>query len=202
MAPERMLTEQAKAAALLARIARGELLGLLGREQAERGYLLYRESRIQRFSWGGDELEGVFAGAPGTVTVVERTTEPRLDCRCDACGTPTSPCAHAVAVLLQWLDVRPTMLRLGPGAIWRSRSRHPFIAPSRSATDRIDLGHLTGVDPRSPRAAALPHRSGAATARCRPRGRGQDPPVRRGAGVLLRPWSSQRPAAAALLPCL
>ena len=41
------------------------------------------------------------------------------------------------------------MQRLGPGAMWRANSRHPFISPGRTAAERVDLSHLTGPDLRS-----------------------------------------------------
>ena len=47
------------------------------------------------------------------------------------------------------------MRRLGAGAVWRGNSRHPFLAPSGTAAERVDLSHLTGPDLRTALERAL-----------------------------------------------
>jgi hypothetical protein len=134
---------------VLLRITRGEMFGLLPRTTAERGYVVYQERRISKILWTGEGIEAQVSGPTATVNLSESEIRATLACQCSLCGECQSPCHHAAATLLQWIDIRPTMQRLGPGALWRSHSRHPFVAPSRTAEDRVDLSHLTGPDLRS-----------------------------------------------------
>ncbi len=146
-------------------IKSGEILGDLPRGTAERGYHLYSERRVTRIVWTGDGLESEISQPACTVRLTD-TGGPFTGCRCTACEDSEGPCPHAVATLLQWLDVRPTMQRLGPGAAWRANSRHPFIAPGRATAERLDLSHLTGHDLRSALELQLSlQKTGAATAR-------------------------------------
>jgi hypothetical protein len=127
----------------------GEVLGKLPRGVAERGYHLYQDRRVAKITWTGEDLEAELVSPASTVRIsaVGRSTFPF--CACSVCGEIDMPCFHATATLLQWLDIRATMQRLGPGAMWRANSRHPFISPGRSAAERVDLSHLTGDDLRS-----------------------------------------------------
>jgi len=153
-------------ASSLCRLGRGEILGLLTRGPAERGYTLYQEHKVARLTWTGEDLEGELKNPPSSVRVVERSGASPFASSCSQCGERPDLCAHAAATLLQWFDVRPTMMRLGPGSIWRSHSRHPFIAPARSTTDRVDLSHLSDSDLRPALELQLSlQRSGTALAR-------------------------------------
>ena len=127
----------------------GEVLGKLPRGIAERGYHLYQDRRVAKITWTGEDLESELTSPASTVRIsdVGKSTFP--SCACSVCGERDIPCFHATATLLQWLDIRATMQRLGPGAMWRANSRHPFISPGRSAAERVDLSHLTGNDLRS-----------------------------------------------------
>jgi hypothetical protein len=127
----------------------GEVLGKLPRGIAERGYHLYQDRRVAKITWTGEDLESELTSPATTVRIsdVGKSTFP--SCACSVCGERDMPCFHATATLLQWLDIRATMQRLGPGAMWRANSRHPFISPGRSAAERVDLSHLTGNDLRS-----------------------------------------------------
>jgi len=127
----------------------GEVLGKLPRGIAERGYHLYQDRRVAKITWTGEDLESELTSPASTVRIsdVGKSTFP--SCACSVCGERDTPCFHATAMLLQWLDIRATMQRLGPGAMWRANSRHPFISPGRSAAERVDLSHLTGNDLRS-----------------------------------------------------
>jgi hypothetical protein len=127
----------------------GEVLGKLPRGIAERGYHLYQDRRVAKITWTGEDLEAELTSPASTVCIsdVGKSTFP--SCACSVCGERDMPCYHATATLLQWLDIRATMQRLGPGAMWRANSRHPFISPGRSAAERVDLSHLTGSDLRS-----------------------------------------------------
>ena len=127
----------------------GEVLGKLPRGIAERGYHLYQDRRVAKITWTGEDLESELTSPASTVRIsdVGKSTFP--SCACSVCGERDMPCFHAAATLLQWLDIRATMQRLGPGAMWRANSRHPFISPGRSAAERVDLSHLTGNDLRS-----------------------------------------------------
>jgi superfamily II DNA or RNA helicase len=136
---------------LLFNLNRGDVLGLLPREIAERGYRLYQERHVSRITWTGEELEGELEQPLGRVIVsthVPGATRP-VSGDCTVCDLSPEPCSHVVAALLQWLDIRPTMRRLGAGAVWRGNSRHPFLAPSGTAAERVDLSHLTGPDLRT-----------------------------------------------------
>ena len=149
----------------LFRINRGQLLGMLPRGTAERGYRLYQERQVVRIVWNGDRIEAELSQPACTVHVPEHSAGHELSASCTQCGDDTA-CPHAAAALLQWFDIRPTMHRLGPGAAWRAKSRHPFIAPSRTAAERVDLSHLTGSDLRSALELQLSlQSSGTATAR-------------------------------------
>jgi superfamily II DNA or RNA helicase len=121
---------------------------MLSRGSAERGYRLYEEHRVTRLVWIGQELEAHLSSPSCTVQVSEEP-DATFSGVCTLCGDRPQLCYHAAAALLRWLDVRTTMQRMGPGTIWRAHSRHPFLAPARTAADRIDLSHLTGADLRS-----------------------------------------------------
>ena len=150
----------------LFRLQRGDILGLLPKGQAERGYHLYQDRRVVRITWTGDDLEAELSSPPCTVRVTGVPIEPGLDSVCTQCRNDDGLCAHALAALMQWLDIRPTMRRLGRGTMWRGNSRHPFLAPARGAAERVDLSHLTGGDLRSALELQLSlQRSGTATAR-------------------------------------
>jgi superfamily II DNA or RNA helicase len=133
----------------LDRLNRGDILGQVPRSTAERGYALYRERRVASVLWTGDALESALSVPSCSVQVTQDSRYETPCSTCSACGPVRGPCAHAVATLLQWLDIRPTMQRMGPGTLWRGNSRHPFLAPSRPATDRVDLSHLSGADLRA-----------------------------------------------------
>ncbi len=133
----------------LLRLKRGDILGRLDRVSAERAFRLYQEHSTERIVWSGEGVEAAFARSTITVHIPEPKQIQYMEAVCSACGAVEPPCYHAMAVLLRWLDVRATLVRLGPGSAWRAHSRHPFIAPARSAEDRVDLSHLTGPDLRS-----------------------------------------------------
>jgi len=127
-------------------IRTGEVLGKLPRGIAERGYHLYQDRRVARITWTGEDLEADLVSPACTVRISDIGDEFFPASLCSVCGEQDLPCFHATATLLQWLDIRSTMQRLGPGAMWRANSRHPFISPGRSAAERVDLSHLTGHD--------------------------------------------------------
>jgi hypothetical protein len=127
----------------------GEVLGKLPRGIAERGYHLYQDRRVAKITWIGEDLESELTSPALTVRISDIGKSTFPSCACSVCGERDMPCFHAAATLLQWLDIRATMQRLGPGAMWRANSRHPFISPGRSAAERVDLSHLTGTDLRS-----------------------------------------------------
>ena len=130
-------------------IQSGEVLGKLPRGIAERGYHLYQDRRVARIAWTGEDLEAELVSPGCRVRISDPVDEEFPPSACTLCGKDESPCPHATATLLQWLDIRSTMQRLGPGAMWRANSRHPFITPSHTAAERVDLSHLTGLDLRS-----------------------------------------------------
>ncbi len=149
----------------LFRLQRGDLLGALPKGAAERGYHLYRDRRVVRITWSGDDLEAELTNPECTVRITEIPLDPDLDSVCTQCHNDDGLCPHALAALLQWLDIRPTMRRLGRGTMWRGNSRHPFLAPARGAAERVDLSHLTGADLRSALELQLSlQRSGTSTA--------------------------------------
>ncbi len=127
----------------------GEVLGKLPRGIAERGYHLYQDRRVIKITWTGEDLDAELISPASTVRISDVGNEVFLASACSTCGEQDALCFHAAATLLQWLDIRATMQRLGPGAMWRANSRHPFISPGRSAAERVDLSHLTGPDLRS-----------------------------------------------------
>jgi hypothetical protein len=127
----------------------GEVLGKLPRGIAERGYHLYQDRRVAKITWTGEDLEADLTSPASTVRISDIGKSTFPSCACSVCGERDLPCFHATATLLQWLDIRATMQRLGSGAVWRANSRHPFISPGRSAAERVDLSHLTGHDLRS-----------------------------------------------------
>ncbi len=150
---------------LLFRINRGQILGVLPRGTAERGYHIYQDRRVMKIGWAGEYIEATLVQPECTVKIPAPRPGAPLQSLCSQCGGPEA-CHHAAAALMQWLDIRPTMQRLGPGSAWRAKSRHPFIAPTRTAAERVDLSHLTGNDLRSALELQLSlQSSGAATAR-------------------------------------
>jgi len=144
----------------------GEVLGRLPRGIAERGYHLYQDRKVARITWTGEDLEADLVSPACTVRIPDVGDDLFPSSQCSVCGEQDIPCFHATAALLQWLDIRSTMQRLGPGAMWRANSRHPFISPGRSAAERVDLSHLTGNDLRSALELQLSlQKTGAAVAR-------------------------------------
>ncbi len=133
----------------LLRLKRGDILGRLDRVTAERAFRLYQEHSTERIIWSGEGVEAVFNRTGVTVHIPQPKKTEITEATCSICGAVEPPCFHAMAALLRWLDVRATLVRLGPGSAWRAHSRHPFIAPTQSAEDRVDLSHLTGLDLRS-----------------------------------------------------
>ncbi len=127
----------------------GEVLGKLPRGIAERGYHLYQDRRVAKITWTGADLESELVSPACVVQISDVGCNVFPSSSCSVCGDQDIPCHHATATMLQWLDIRSTMQRLGPGAMWRANSRHPFISPGRSAAERVDLSHLTGNDLRS-----------------------------------------------------
>jgi superfamily II DNA or RNA helicase len=127
----------------------GEVLGKLPRSTAERGYHLYQDRRVVKITWTGQDLDAELVSPACAVRISDVGSEEFLASACSACGEQAMLCFHAAATMLQWLDIRATMQRLGPGAMWRANSRHPFISPGKSAAERVDLSHLTGHDLRS-----------------------------------------------------
>jgi len=127
----------------------GEVLGKLPRGIAERGYHLYQRRRVSKITWTGEDLDADLVSPACTVKISSLSDAFFPSSACSVCGEQDIPCHHATATMLQWLDIRATMQRLGPGAMWRANSRHPFISPGRSAAERVDLSHLTGQDLRS-----------------------------------------------------
>ncbi len=133
--------------------------------QAQRAGRLYNDRVVEKILWTGTGLEASLARPPCTVVVRDGNREAPLDYTCSLCGEGSSPCMHAGVVLLRWIDVRPTMLRSGPGTVWRGRSRTPFITLAASSTERVDLSHLSGGDLRAALELQLSlQRSGKATA--------------------------------------
>jgi hypothetical protein len=127
----------------------GEVLGKLPRRIAERGYHLYQGRKVSKITWTGEDLDADLVSPACTVRISSLSDAFFPSSACSVCGEQDIPCHHATATMLQWLDIRATMQRLGPGAMWRANSRHPFISPGRSAAERVDLSHLTGHDLRS-----------------------------------------------------
>ncbi|MCU0233634.1 MAG: DEAD/DEAH box helicase [Thermoanaerobaculales bacterium] len=127
----------------------GEVLGKLPRSIAERGYHLYQDRRVIKITWTGQDLDAELVAPVCTVRISDVGSEEFLASACSSCGEQDNLCFHAAATMLQWLDIRATMQRLGPGAMWRANSRHPFISPGKSAAERVDLSHLGGTDLRS-----------------------------------------------------
>jgi hypothetical protein len=130
-------------------IQSGEVLGKLPKGIAERGYHLYQDRKVTRIAWTGEDLEADLISPACTVRVSNPMANTFPPSACSLCDEELGPCPHATATLLQWLDIRATIHRLGPGAMWRANSRHPFISPGRTAAERVDLSHLTGPDLRS-----------------------------------------------------
>lgn len=157
--------ERGASSSVLLRIARGDLLGKLPRKVAERAFRLYRDRRIAQVRWTGEDLEGRLELPEARIRVPDPVSEDDLGCTCTECGAVDGLCQHAAAAMMQWMDVRPTMIRLGPGSAWRSHSRHPFVAPSGTSEERVELSHLTGPDLRSAVELQLSlQRTGTATA--------------------------------------
>ncbi len=151
---------------LLAQITRGDILGSMSGEQAQRAGRLYNDRVVEKILWTGEGLDASLLQPPCTVVIRDGWRDSPLEYSCSLCGEGTSPCMHAGVVLLRWIDVRPTMLRSGPGTVWRGRSRTPFITLAAASTERVDLTHLSGSDLRAALELQLSlQRSGRATAR-------------------------------------
>ena len=151
---------------MLAQLTRGDLLGRMAGDQAQRAGRLYNDRVVERILWTGESLEASLLQPRCTVVIRDGCPACPLGFSCSLCGETDSPCMHAGVVLLRWIDVRPTMLRSGPGTVWRGRSRTPFITVAAASTEKVDLSHLTGADLRAALELQLSlQRSGRATAR-------------------------------------
>ncbi len=134
---------------LLGGITRGGLLGLMDREQAQRAGRFYADRCVEKILWTGSALEASLLKPRCTVVVENGPCGGPLKASCSLCGPAPPPCGHVGVVLMRWIDVRPTMLRSGPGTVWRGRSRTPFITLAATSSERVDLSHLTGPDLRA-----------------------------------------------------
>ena len=132
----------------LVTLERGSLLGLLPRTQAESAFRLYQSHHVDRILWTGSGIEGRLRQPECVVHIDVSNRRGRLVWGCTHCGTD-SPCPHAIAVLFRWIDVRATMLRMGPNTVWRARARQPFLSLAPDAEERLNLSHATGEDLRA-----------------------------------------------------
>ncbi|MCJ7755137.1 MAG: hypothetical protein MUP13_11295, partial [Thermoanaerobaculales bacterium] len=91
----------------------GEVLGKLPRGIAERGYHLYQGRRVVKITWTGEDLDAELVSPTCAVRISDIGREEFLASACSSCGEQDSLCYHAAATLLQWMDIRATMQRLG-----------------------------------------------------------------------------------------
>jgi len=133
----------------LQHVSRGDLLGVLDRRTAEEAFRHYQDHEVDALFWEGDALVGTLRRSGLTVHIIDAEHARDLGCHCSFCGMRQNLCSHAAAAVMQWLDLRSTLVRMGVGSGWRAHSRHPFIAPRTGPEDRVDLSHLSGVDLRS-----------------------------------------------------
>jgi len=143
------ITESQDLSSTLLHIKKGDLLGVVGRQVAEKAFRLYQAHAVNSLYWEGDALTATFSQPKITVHVNDGENPRDLSCHCSRCGIREQLCAHGAATILRWIDVRATMVRMGTGSAWRAHSRHPFVGPKEGPEDRVDLSHLTGVDLRS-----------------------------------------------------
>ena len=166
MARSRHPSKSSSSVADLGRVERGELLGALDRREAEGGFSLYRGRRVEQILWTGDGIEASFGQPACTVRIDEVFDGPLPLTHCSVCGDRETPCAHAVAALFRWIDIRPTMLRRGPGTVWHARARRQFQTVAGPETDRVELTHLRDSELRSALELHLSlHQSGRAVGR-------------------------------------
>ncbi|NOZ79363.1 MAG: DEAD/DEAH box helicase [Acidobacteria bacterium] len=132
----------------LATLEKGRLLGLLPKNQAESAFRLYQSHQVDRIVWTGNGIEGTLRQPACTVHIAPSGRHDELSWNCTRCPA-SAPCPHAVAVLFRWLDIRATMLRMGPNTVWRARARQPFLSLAGDAEDRLNLSHATGEDLRA-----------------------------------------------------
>jgi len=90
----------------LFRVNRGELLGMLPRGTAERGYRLYQERQVVRIVWNGDRIEAELSQPSCTVHVPEHAEGQSLIASCTQCGDDTA-CPHAAAALAMRRPISP-----------------------------------------------------------------------------------------------
>ncbi|NOZ94360.1 MAG: DEAD/DEAH box helicase [Acidobacteria bacterium] len=149
MVRRRGTVDVAGSTSLLGGITRGDLLGLMDREQAQRAGRFYADRCVEKILWTGSALEASLLQPRCTVVVENGPGGGPLEANCSLCGPAPPLCGHVGVVLMRWIDVRPTMLRSGPGTVWRGRSRTPFITLAATSSERVDLSHLTGSDLRA-----------------------------------------------------
>ncbi len=146
-------------------LERGWLLGLLPRVRAESAFRLYEAHHVDRIVWTGSGVEG-WLRQPACIVHIDLSRRgDQLVWTCTRCGDE-APCPHTVAVLFRWIDIRATMLRMGPNTVWRARSRQPFLSLAPDTHEQLDLSHAMGEDLRSALALQLSlHQPSLATAR-------------------------------------
>jgi len=121
----------------------GRVLGLLTRRDAEDGAQLLQRGLVAQLLWAGDVLEGVTSDPLCRVLVEEMGG--RLTHRCSLCPPSSSPCGHAAAVLLKWVELRTAMLRMGVGTTWRAQGGQKFLPPKKGTVPYLELGDQLGV---------------------------------------------------------
>lgn len=137
---------QPHAASFLLSITNGDVLGRLGRREAEQAYGLVNGREVAEVSWSGAAVEGTTLH-PLARVLIESPAPANLRCSCSRCETlGPRPCVHAAAVLFKWITLRPNLADKEPGTVWRERALQPFLAPPREGTQEVDLRHVQYLD--------------------------------------------------------
>jgi len=141
-----MGAERSSSASFLLSMTSGDVLGRLGRRDAELAFGLVSGREVAEVTWSGTAVEGttlhplarVLVESPGPRAL-------RLSCsRCETLGP--EPCVHAAAVLFTWIKLRPSLVAKGPGTTWRERALQPFLVAPREGAQEVDLGHVQYLD--------------------------------------------------------
>ena len=125
----------------LTTLTRGDLLAQLDRATAEDTYRHYRDGVIHQLSWTGTSVEASIGES--TIVIPERADPPaELHALAKEIGLRRMATPLVGAILLQWIDVRPELLRRGAGTLWRRNAKQPFLTLDSGTAQQIDLSHM------------------------------------------------------------
>ena len=141
-----MGAERSSSPSFLLTLTSGDVLGRLGRRDAELAFGLVNGREVAEITWSGTAVEGTTLHPLARVLVESPAPQTlRASCsRCERLGP--EPCVHVAAVLFTWVKLRPSLVAKGPGTTWRERALQPLLVAPQEGVQEVDLGHVQYLD--------------------------------------------------------